>query len=106
MFWIFFEEAECRQFVLEKIEQLKQSKQRQNFRMQLQISNLTIPVMASINFLEFAQKTTLYFTFIDISDLVKLEEELQNRHLMLAQKQKMKKWEECLVMWLTNGSNH
>ncbi|WP_232086807.1 PAS domain-containing sensor histidine kinase [Helicobacter winghamensis] len=83
-----FEEAECRQFVLEKIEQLKQSKQRQNFRMQLQISNLTIPVMASINFLEFAQKTTLYFTFIDISDLVKLEEKLQNRHLMLAQKTK------------------
>ncbi|WP_299547413.1 PAS domain-containing sensor histidine kinase [uncultured Helicobacter sp.] len=83
-----FKEAECKRFILEKIDRLKQSKGRQNFRMHLQTINAIIPVMISINFLEFAQKTTLYFTFIDISDIEKLEEELQNKHLMLAQKTK------------------
>lgn len=83
-----FKDEECKHLILEKIDQLKLSKRRQNFRMCLQSANATIPVMVLINFLEFAQKTTLYFTFIDISDIAKLEEELQNRHLMLAQKTK------------------
>ncbi|MCI5968485.1 sensor histidine kinase [Helicobacter sp.] len=83
-----FQDVECKRFVLEKIDQLKRSKQCQNFRIRLQTRDITIPVMVSINFLEFAQKTTLYFTFIDISDVAKLEEELQNKHLMLAQKTK------------------
>ncbi|TLD83189.1 PAS domain-containing sensor histidine kinase [Helicobacter sp. MIT 11-5569] len=83
-----FKDMDCKTSVLEKIDQLKKSKQRQNFRINLQTAHAVIPVMASINFLEFAQKTTLYFTFIDISDVAKLEEELQNKHLMLTQKSK------------------
>ncbi|MBX7490370.1 ATP-binding protein [Helicobacter turcicus] len=83
-----FKDTECKRLVLEKIDQLKHSKWCQNFRMVLQNAETTIPVMVSINFLEFAQKTTLYFTFIDISDIAKLEEELQNKHLMLTQKTK------------------
>lgn len=83
-----FQDAECKRFILEKIEQLKQGGHRQNFRMYLQTPKAIVPVVASINFLEFAQKTTLYFTFVDISDVAKLEEELQNKHLLLVQKTK------------------
>lgn len=83
-----FNNVEQKALILGQIEQLKRTKQKQNFRMQLDIMEFTIPVMASIHFFEFAQKTTLYFIFIDISDIVKLEEELQNRHLLLTQKTK------------------
>ena len=84
-----FNNVEQKALILGQIEQLKRTKQKQNFRMQLDIMEFTIPVMASIHFFEFAQKTTLYFIFIDISDIVKLEEELQNRHLLLTQKTKL-----------------
>lgn len=83
-----FSNAEQKSLMLRQIEQLKHTKQKQNFRMQLDIMESTIPVMASIHFFAFAQKTTLYFIFIDISDIAKLEEELQNRHLLLTQKTK------------------
>ena len=83
-----FKNTEQKLLILEQIEKLKRNRQKQNFRMQLDIMESTIPVMASIHFFEFAQKTTLYFIFIDISDVAKLEEELQNHHLMLTQKTK------------------
>lgn len=91
-----FKDLESKQYFLEKINSVQQNKQHQNFRMHLQMLDSIIPVMVSIDILEFAQKQTLYFTFIDISDVAKLEEELQNKHLMLAQKAKEEKMGKML----------
>ena len=54
-----FKNTEQKLLILEQIEKLKRNRQKQNFRMQLDIMESTIPVMASIHFFEFAQKTTL-----------------------------------------------
>ncbi|WP_238699110.1 ATP-binding protein [Helicobacter sp. MIT 05-5294] len=84
--------------VFEKITQLKQSKLRQNFRLDLTLEDSTIPVVVSIHFMNFAQKTTLYFAFVDISDIVKLENELRNKRVELIQKNK----EEAMGKMLGN----
>ncbi|WP_300926195.1 PAS domain-containing protein, partial [Helicobacter rodentium] len=83
-----FSDKAHKKFVFEKIAQLKQSKLRQNFRLNLCISDSVIPVIISIYLMGFAQKITIYFAFVDISDIAKLEEELQNKQIALMQKNK------------------
>lgn len=83
-----FSDKAHKKFVFEKIAQLKQSKLRQNFRLNLCVSDSVIPVIISIYLMGFAQKITIYFAFVDISDIAKLEEELQNKQIALMQKNK------------------
>ncbi|MDD6056362.1 MAG: PAS domain-containing sensor histidine kinase [Helicobacteraceae bacterium] len=74
--------------VYDKILKLKETNARQTLRLNLIKESLEIPVVLSIHFLEYAQKRTLYLTLTDIKDIAKLELELRNKRLMLAQKTK------------------
>lgn len=93
-----FSDKAHKKSVFEKISQLKQSKLRQNFRLDLCVADSTIPVVVSIHFMNFAQKITLYFAFVDISDIAKLENELSNKRVVLMQKNK----EEAMGKMLGN----
>lgn len=93
-----FSDKAHKKSVFEKITQLKQSKLRQNFRLDLCVADSTIPVIVSIHFMNFAQKITLYFAFVDISDIAKLENELSNKRVVLMQKNK----EEAMGKMLGN----
>lgn len=93
-----FSDKAHKKSVFEKISQLKQSKLRQNFRLDLCVADSAIPVVVSIHFMNFAQKITLYFAFVDISDIAKLENELSNKRVVLMQKNK----EEAMGKMLGN----
>ncbi len=84
--------------IFEKITQLKQSKMCQNFRLDLCVADSTISVIVSMHLMNFAKKITLYFAFVDISDIVKLEKELRNKRVVLMQKNK----EEAMGKMLGN----
>lgn len=83
-----FSDKEQKFLVYDGILKLKETKSRQSFRMDYNRQDSVVPVVVSIHLLDYAHKTTLYFTFTDISDIVRLESELQNKHIMLAQKTK------------------
>lgn len=93
-----FSDKAHKKSVFEKITQLKQSKMRQNFRLDLCMADSTIPVVVSIHFMNFAQQITLYFIFVDISDIVKLEKQLHNKRVELIQRNK----EEAMGKMLGN----
>ncbi|WP_297813879.1 ATP-binding protein [uncultured Helicobacter sp.] len=93
-----FSDKTHKKVVFEKIAQLKQSKLRQNFRLNLCVADSIIPIVISIHFMSFAQKITIYFTFVDISDVAKLEDELRNKRVALIQKSK----EEAMGKMLGN----
>lgn len=101
-----FSDKAHKKSVFEKITQLKTSRLRQNFRLDLCVEDSITPVVVSIYFMNFAQKITLYFAFVDISDIAKLENELHNKRIALMQKIKKKQWEKCLEILRTNGNNH
>lgn len=93
-----FSDKAHKKSVFEKITQLKTSRLRQNFRLDLCVEDSITPVVVSIYFMNFAQKITLYFTFVDISDIAKLENELHNKRIALMQKNK----EEAMGKMLGN----
>ncbi|WP_301009360.1 histidine kinase dimerization/phospho-acceptor domain-containing protein, partial [Helicobacter sp. UBA3407] len=93
-----FSDKAHKKSVFEKITQLKTSRLRQNFRLDLCVEDSITPVVVSIYFMNFAQKITLYFAFVDISDIAKLENELHNKRIALMQKNK----EEAMGKMLGN----
>lgn len=92
-----FSDKKNKESILEGIYKARESKKRQSFKMQLiGKNNQSLSVIVSISLFYYMQKVDLCFTFVDISDIVNLEKELNDKRAMLAQKSKMEEMGKML----------
>ena len=85
-----FSDKKNKESILEGIYKARESKKRQSFKMQLiGKNNQSVSVIVSVSLLYYMQKVDLFFTFVDIFDIVTLEQELNDKRAILAQKCKI-----------------
>ncbi len=84
-----FADLECQKYALKKIDEALQSKKRQNFKSLIKWRDKNSPMIVSVHTFAYEGNLALCFTFIDIYEIIKLEQELHDKRAMLAQKSKV-----------------
>lgn len=92
-----FADKEQKKIIFNEVNQIKNDGIRRFFKLSLTIDNNEILLLVSIHMFVFAQKSALYVLLVDISDMAKLEQELQRSRIMLNQKSKMEKVGEMMA---------
>lgn len=91
-----FGSLESQNFVLSKINEALEHKKKQNFKTIIKNERKNLPVIVSVHAFVYEGKKALYFAFVDISEIVELEQKLRNRQAMLIQKSKMEEMGKML----------
>ncbi|EES89526.1 sensor histidine kinase [Helicobacter canadensis] len=87
---------ESQKYALMKINEALENKKKQNFKSIIKSKNENLPMIVSVHTFIYEGKLALYFAFVDISEIVKLEQKLHNKQAMLIQKSKMEEMGKML----------
>lgn len=91
-----FADFESQKYALDRIHKALQSKNRQNFKSMIKSESGKLPMIVSVHTFAYEGKLALCFTFVDISEVTKLEQELRDKRAMLTQKSKMEEMGKML----------
>ncbi|MDA3966749.1 MULTISPECIES: two-component system sensor histidine kinase NtrB [Helicobacter] len=91
-----FDDKEPKKILFSNINDIKQDRQRKFFKLELSINGNPVFVLVSIHMFMFGDNSAMYVLFVDISEIIKLERELEYSRIMLNQKSKMEKMGEMM----------